>query len=91
MNVITGEVGGLNTFVPLSVVTGQEETELRFLDGSGVGRSTTRLQMFLPFIYGVKPYPSAISDNSGNITCCTYIESPAKLEDFFREECVKLR
>ena len=89
MNLITVEVGGINTFAPLPVVTGQK-TGLGLLDGSGVDRSVPKLQMFLPFIYGVKPYPSAISDNSGNMTCCTYVESPATLEEFFREEAVKL-
>ena len=90
MNLITVEVGGINTFTNLPTVTGEVETELGLLDGAGVGRSVPRLQMFLPFIYGVKPYPSAISDNSGNITCCTYVESPAQLEEFFREEAAKM-
>jgi len=90
MNLITVEVGGINTFAPLPIITSQMATELGLHDGAGVGRSVPRLQMFLPFIYGVKPYPSAISDNSGNITCCTYVESPAQLEDFFREEAAKM-
>ena len=51
MNLITVEVGGINTFAPLPVVTGQK-TGLGLLDGSGVDRSVPKLQMFLPFIYG---------------------------------------
>ena len=47
--------------------------------------------MNLPFIYGVKPYPSAIASNTGEVFLCTYIESAEKLEKLFKEKSTEMQ
>ena len=65
-------------------------TGLPVLDVDGMGRSYPKLQMFLPFIYGLKPYPAAVADNKGNAVVCTHVESAKLLEGFFRAVCVQM-
>ena len=55
-----------------------------------MGRAFPELQMFGPFIYGLKPYPAAVADNKGNAVVCTHVDSAERLEDFFRGVCVKM-
>ena len=48
------------------------------------------VQMFLPFINGVKAYPSCVADEKGNVLAVTHVETAKDLEEFFRTECVRL-
>ena len=65
-------------------------TGLPVLDVDGMGRAVPELQMFLPFILGLKPYPAAVADNKENAVVCTHVESAKLLEDFFRAVCVQM-
>ena len=45
-------------------------TGLPALDVDGMGRAFPELQMFSPFIYGLKAYPSAVAgDKKESIAC----------------------
>ena len=65
------------------------EKGMAVLDADGMGRAFPELQMFAPFIYGCKPYPSCVADDKGNVMACTHVSGAKELEDFFRAECVK--
>ena len=60
------------------------------IDADGMGRAFPELQMYSPFIYGCKPYPSSVADNKGEVMVCTHVENPKELEDFFREKCMAM-
>ena len=60
------------------------------LDADGMGRAFPELQMYAPLIYGCKPYPSCVADNKGEVIACTHAEGAKQLEDFFRQECVRM-
>ena len=66
------------------------ERGLPVLDADGMGRAFPELQMYSPFMYGCKPYPSAVADNKGTVITCTYVADSKQLEDFFRKECVRM-
>ena len=55
-----------------------------------MGRAFPELQMYTPFMYGCKPYPSAVADNKGEVIVCTHVADAKQLEDFFRVECVRM-
>ena len=88
VGLFTPELGGVNTMVPFEVVT---KGELILIDADGQGRAFPKLGMLLPFIDGIKPYPSTITDSEGKkMFCCTHIESADKLEEFFRQKSVDM-
>ena len=60
------------------------------IDADGMGRAFPELQMFTPFIYGCKPYPSSVADNKGEVLVCTHVADAKQLENFFRDECVRM-
>ena len=84
---ICAEAGGYNTFEPLLVAA---HTGLPLLDVDGMGRAFPELQMFCPCIYGLKPYPAAVTDDKGETIVCTHADGAKLLEDFFRAECVRM-
>ena len=86
-HLICAEVGGVNSLEPL--VVGAEKG-LPVMDADGMGRAFPELQMYLPFIYGCKPYPSTVADNKGEVITCTHVSNSKQLEDFFRVECVRM-
>lgn len=66
-----------------------KENEFMFIDFGAEGRAVPKLSMWLPFICGIKPYPSALSDADGNkLVCCTHIDKADQLEAFFRIKIV---
>ncbi len=46
--------------------------------------------MFLPFINGVKAYPSCVADEKGDVVAVTHVNNAKDLEEFFRIECVRM-
>ena len=46
--------------------------------------------MFLPYINGVKAYPSCVADEKGDVVAVTHVKSAKDLEEFFRTECVRM-
>ena len=77
----------MNSIEPLLV---SAQTGLPVIDADGMGRAFPELQMFLPFIYGSRPYPSCVADNKGEVICCSHIGGAKELEEFFRVECVRM-
>ena len=65
-------------------------TGLPVLDADGMGRAFPELQMNTPFIYGIKPYPSVVADDKGEAIVCTHAGGAKILENFFRDECVRM-
>ena len=65
-------------------------TGLPVLDADGMGRAFPELQMFRPFIYGIKPYPSVVADDKREAIVCTHAGGAKTLENFFRVECVRM-
>jgi len=82
-----GEAGGGNSFEPLLVAA---HTGLPVLDADGMRRAFPELQMYTPFIYGIKPYPSVVADDKGEAIVCTHAGGAKTLENFFRVECVRM-
>ena len=66
------------------------KTRLPVLDMDGMGRAFPELQMYIPFIYGSSPCPSALADNKGEAVVCTSVASSQELEKFFRVEAVRM-
>ena len=74
-----------------SEMVADKENEFMFIDFGAEGRAVPKLSMWLPFLYGIKPYPSALSDADGNkVVCCTHIDKPDQLETFFRVKIVEM-
>ena len=87
------ETGAANSMVPIrcsaEMATGKDE--LILIDYGSEGRSVPKLSMWLPFLYGIKPYPCAISNDDGvRLACCTHIDSPSQLEEYFRRKTVEM-
>ena len=86
-HLMCAEIGGLNSVEPL--VT-SAESGYPVVDADGMGRAFPELQMYSPFIYGARPYPSVVADNKGEVIVCTHVKDAKQLEDFFRGECVRM-
>jgi len=85
--VVCGEIGGLNSLEPFAVAA---ELGIPVVDADGMGRAFPELQMFLPFVYGCRPYPSGIADEKGNALALTKVTSSRELEKYFRVICVQM-
>ena len=81
------EAGGLNSIEPL--IAGAK-AGLPVIDADGMGRAFPELQMFVPFIHGVRAFPSAICDNKGEVIALTNVATPKQLEHFFRLETIRM-
>lgn len=67
------------------------DTELPCLDVAGLGRSFPELQMFMPFIYGCNYIPASLAGSKNNSSViCVGADSCKDLEDYFRDETVKM-
>ena len=66
------------------------ERGLPIIDADGIGRAFPELQMYAPFIYGCKPYPSSTADEKGEVIVCTHVTDSHGLEDFFRGVCTRM-
>ena len=68
-----------------------DKDELILIDIGAEGRAVPKLSMWLPFIHGIKPYPSALSDGDGSkLVCCTHINGADELETFFRAKVIEM-
>ena len=65
-------------------------TGLPALDVDGMGRAFPELQMFCPFIYGLKAYPGAVAGDKKESIVCTHADTAKILEEFFRMETVQM-
>ena len=69
-----------------------DDKELHVIDVCGEGRSIPTLTMWLPFLNGIKPYPSTLSNTHGDkLVCCTHVDNAKGLEYFFRTECEQMK
>lgn len=84
---IPGEIGGVNSIVPLCV---SAMTGLPVLDADGMGRAFPELQMDTFFIYDHPVNFAAISDERGNVITYQDIDSAKHLEDFARAATVDM-
>ena len=84
---IPGEIGGVNSIVPLCVAA---MTGLPVVDADGMGRAFPELQMDTFFIYGQDVNYAAISDEHGNVLTYQDIDSAARLEAFARSATVDM-
>ncbi|XP_031569251.1 uncharacterized protein LOC116303790 [Actinia tenebrosa] len=85
--IASAEVGGMNSLEPLAAAA---LLGLPVVDADGMGRAFPELQMFIPFVYGVNPYPASIADEKENVLCINKVESSKSLEKFFRVVCIKM-
>lgn len=81
VGVLCAEVGGMNSLEPLIV---SAQIGLPALDADGMGRAFPMLQMFLPFINGTPPYPSALADDKGRRAVILHSQNARQVEDHFR-------
>lgn len=84
---IPGEIGGVNSIVPLCVAA---MTDLPVLDADGMGRAFPELQMDTFFIYGHPVNYAAISDEHGNVISYQDIDTAKRLEKFARSAAVDM-
>ncbi|WP_435064137.1 DUF917 domain-containing protein [Halobaculum sp. EA56] len=84
---IPGEIGGVNSIVPLCVGA---MTGLPVLDADGMGRAFPELQMDTFFIYGHPVNYAAISDERGNTITYQDVDSAERLESFARAATVDM-
>ncbi|KAM0185105.1 hypothetical protein ACHAPI_012300 [Fusarium lateritium] len=84
----SGEVGGGNGLCPLPVAAAMG---IPVLDGGLIGRAFPKLDMCLPYVYGVEqPYPAVLADPRGNSQVIAEVDSPARLERIIRAGCIEL-
>ena len=84
---MSAEIGGMNCLEPLIVAA---DLNLPVLDCDGMGRAFPELQMFAPFIYGCKIYPSTIADDKGRRAVALKAKGPKQLEDAFRRVAIDM-
>ena len=84
---MSAEIGGMNCIEPLIVAA---DLNLPVLDCDGMGRAFPELQMFAPFMYGCKIYPSTIADDKGRRAVALKCKGPKELEDAFRRVAIDM-
>ena len=60
------------------------------LDVAGQGRSYSKLEMFMPFIYGYNYCPASLADAKEETVTCVSAGSGEELEIFFRNATFKM-
>eukprot|EP00050_Salpingoeca_kvevrii_P006914 m.292602 g.292602 ORF g.292602 m.292602 type:complete len:938 (-) comp12645_c0_seq1:139-2952(-) len=82
------EIGGMNSVMPLVVAA---QSGLPVVDCDGMGRAFPELQMFVPFIYGQKPWLAAIAGAPGEPALFRGEDgTPKDLENMFRSKVVEM-
>ncbi len=84
---VCAEIGGYNSIEPLLVGA---RLGLPVIDADGMGRAFPEIQMYLPLIYGCRPWPSCVADNKGDVVSCSHVTDAKSLEGFFRIECIRM-
>nr|KAG5688621.1 hypothetical protein BaRGS_033437 [Batillaria attramentaria] len=87
VGVLCGEAGGMNSLEPLMV---SGKMGLPTLDADGMGRAFPELQMFLPFIHGMEPFPSALADDKGRRAVILHSQNARQVEDHFRQVAMEM-
>ena len=73
------------------MVGDEDDSEVILIDVASEERAVPKLSMWLPFLNGIRPYPSALSDGDGSkLVCCTNISNADELETFFRTKVVEM-
>jgi DUF917 family protein len=84
----SGEIGGANGMCPLAVAA---KMGIPVLDGDAIGRAFPRVDMGLPYVYGVEhPYPAVLADPRGNSQIVAKCDSATRLERLIRTACIEL-
>lgn len=60
------------------------------MDCDGMGRAFPELQMFLPLIEGMLPYPSTLADAKGRRSVVLKCDTAKELENYFRKVVVEM-
>nr|KAG5703046.1 hypothetical protein BaRGS_016207 [Batillaria attramentaria] len=87
VGVLCVEAGGMNSLEPLMV---SAQMGLPTLDADGMGRAFPMLQMFLPFIHGIDPYPTAMADDKGRRAVILHSQNARQVEDHFRRVSMEM-
>lgn len=85
--VMSAEIGGMNAVEPFTVAA---DMNLPVLDCDGMGRAFPELQMFLPLIEGMLPYPSTLADAKGRRSVVLKCDTAKELENYFRKVVVEM-
>ncbi len=79
---LSGEIGGANGMVPLFVGAA---LDMPVLDGDSIGRAFPRIDLSLPYVYGVtEPFPAAVADPRGISYLIAQMDTPRRFEDVVR-------
>ena len=84
---ISAEIGGANAMEPIVTAA---RAGLPIVDGDGMGRAFPEVQMSTYFIYGLRPSPSAIADDKGNVVVFKTMVDMYWLERFARHVAVDM-
>src|ERR671938_304392 len=79
------EIGGANSIRPLIVGA---LTGLPVVDADGMGRAFPELQMTTFFVYGVRPTPTAVADEKGNVVIVDAAVDATAVERIARLVCI---
>ncbi|XP_041376762.1 uncharacterized protein LOC121389227 [Gigantopelta aegis] len=84
---ISGEIGGMNAIEPFLVAA---DLDMPVVDADGMGRAFPELQMFGPYMYGLKPYPAALVDDKNRRAVMLESPSAKQLENYFRDTVIEM-
>ena len=85
--VMSAEIGGMNALEPLLVGA---RLGIPVVDADGMGRAFPELQMYTPYMYGLKPYPAALVDDKNRRAVTLESLSGKQLENHFRDVVIEM-
>ncbi|XP_041376475.1 uncharacterized protein LOC121388978 [Gigantopelta aegis] len=84
---MSAEIGGMNALEPFLVGA---NLDIPVIDADGMGRAFPELQMFIPYMYGVKPYPATLVDHKNRRAVMLESPSAKQLENYFRDTVIEM-
>jgi DUF917 family protein len=84
---VTDEIGGSNALEPMIVAALKD---IPVIDADGMGRAFPEVQMTTFYIYGLDPYPTALTDEKGNCVLFKHATSPIWLERAARAVTIQM-
>ncbi|XP_041376421.1 uncharacterized protein LOC121388940 [Gigantopelta aegis] len=84
---IAAEIGGMNAIEPYLVAA---DLDMPVVDADGMGRAFPEIQMFIPYMYGLKPYPATLVDDKNRRAVMLESPSAKQLEHYFRDTVVEM-
>ena len=84
---IAGEIGGMNAIEPYLVAA---DLDMPVVDADSMGRAFPELQMAVPYMYGLNPYPATLVDDKNRRAVMLESPSAKQLENFFRDTVVEM-